>query len=422
MPADPALIERSGDLKQELVAYIERGALRRELDSARRERFGTSRRIDEGDFINFLDWFLLQHRLPDGRTVIEQFVADHPRLPGKERQMLLGWRDVVEGIFRVEEQEGEALLAVNLVDELTYRIRSNMGPRAIASLKPGDFLITRIVPVQDEWLLSGATHRLPASSRTHVLRQAAALALRSPSLCFRNPKKLQEAWDVQRADREEFIAFFGSDTVVVPGERLPETMRAYAHYKVYEARDAEGRTAAERSQEAYGRDPPLPVPDFPQEMLAAKTIGIIYDEVEGMHFFTDFGTLEEAFAEPELAARDPHRAAVLAYFQDPDLHPLPLRRLAAHDLQNADRVFRAALPARPRFSWQRDGEALMRQYKPQYYERPSLPSVAPISRELSESQLSARIEPTTRESTPRPSRNQPCPCGSGKKYKLCCGR
>ena len=28
----------------------------------------------------------------------------------------------------------------------------------------------------------------------------------------------------------------------------------------------------------------------------------------------------------------------------------------------------------------------------------------------------------TRGSTPKPGRNDPCPCGSGKKYKKCCGK
>jgi SEC-C motif-containing protein len=30
--------------------------------------------------------------------------------------------------------------------------------------------------------------------------------------------------------------------------------------------------------------------------------------------------------------------------------------------------------------------------------------------------------PTVRYETPRSGRNDPCPCGSGKKYKKCCGR
>jgi len=29
--------------------------------------------------------------------------------------------------------------------------------------------------------------------------------------------------------------------------------------------------------------------------------------------------------------------------------------------------------------------------------------------------------PKPREASPKPGRNDPCPCGSGKKYKKCCG-
>ena len=93
--------------------------------------------MDEEQFINFLDWFVLQHRLPDGQTVVERFVAARPDLSDEERAMLLGWRDAVEGIFEVQRRDGEALLTVNLVDELPYRVRSNMGPAVFPGCRAG---------------------------------------------------------------------------------------------------------------------------------------------------------------------------------------------------------------------------------------------------------------------------------------------
>jgi uncharacterized protein YecA (UPF0149 family) len=35
--------------------------------------------------------------------------------------------------------------------------------------------------------------------------------------------------------------------------------------------------------------------------------------------------------------------------------------------------------------------------------------------------MPAKVE-TYRREEPRVGRNDPCPCGSGKKYKKCCGR
>jgi hypothetical protein len=43
----------------------------------------------------------------------------------------------LEGVFEIRDQAGDAIIAFNLVDELTYRIRANMGHRAFAPLRPG---------------------------------------------------------------------------------------------------------------------------------------------------------------------------------------------------------------------------------------------------------------------------------------------
>ncbi|MGA8532546.1 MAG: UPF0149 family protein, partial [Candidatus Tumulicola sp.] len=42
-------------------------------------------------------------------------------------------------------------------------------------------------------------------------------------------------------------------------------------------------------------------------------------------------------------------------------------------------------------------------------------------RERREAEVSARTAATDRRTTPKVGRNDPCACGSGKKYKKCCG-
>jgi hypothetical protein len=67
----------------------------------------------------------------------------------------------------------------------------------------------------------------------------------------------------------------------------------------------------------------------------------------------------------------------------PTISPLAFRRLAEPDPARTTRVFRRVLP-RPGFSWERDGEALLRQYKASWFERQALASVTPISQALSD--------------------------------------
>ena len=170
------------------------------------------------------------------------------------------------------------------------------------------------------------------------------------------------------------------------------------------------------------------MPDLDPELLEAETVGVIYDEQDGFWFLPDYGLLAETFASPELAREKHHRGIVQQYVEDPDLPPLPLRRLAAHDPERATTVIRT-VERRPDFEWQRDGEALLRRHKPSFYDRPPIPEVTPLSEPLIAAQarlaasLAEEIDAMLEEMavTAKVGRNDPCPCGSDKKYKRCCG-
>jgi len=377
MPASADLVERSGDLKAELLSFAQGPRFSRAFRQAVRQRFGKLAVGDEGDVANFLDHFILQDRLPDGRTIAERFVAARPDLPERERTMLLGWRDVVEGIFEVLEQDGEALIARNLIDELTYRLRSNMGPAVFTRMPRGAFLIARLVPIEDEWLISGMPSVLPAENRAKVLDVAARTAMSSPALVFRNPEKLAKAWELQREDRRHFVVFFGSDLVVLPGSELAERIQAYWAFHNREVRERAGRPAAEGTGQDVDPEPPVPDFDLPENLRQAPTVAVIYDETEGLNFFANFSLVQEVFADPGLAADQEHRRALLGYLRDPSVSPLPFRRLAEQDPERASRVFQQVL-RRPDFTWARDGEALLRQHKASFFERPALPGIMPV--------------------------------------------
>jgi hypothetical protein len=203
------LVRRSAELKGELLAFSRGRRFDRALSAALASAFGSPVVAEEEELINFFDHFLLQHRLADGRTVLERFVRARGDLPRAERDMLLRWRDVVEGVFEVEQIVGEVLLAVNLIDDLTYRIRTNMGPALYERTPPGSFLVARVVPIMDDWLLSGSLAVFPAEDASRLCAVAAKTALANPQLVFRNPQRLELARQQQRDDRAHFIEFFG---------------------------------------------------------------------------------------------------------------------------------------------------------------------------------------------------------------------
>lgn len=205
------------------VTFGRTGRLEREFDRTLAKRQAGT----DLDDMTLTDRFLLQHRLDDGRTVVEHFVGAHPELSDDDRAMVLGWLDVVEGIFEIKERDGEALVAVNLSDDLTYRIRSNKGSSMFDGMPERSFLAGRIVPVADEWMLSGVCRPLPASRRREIYETVMRSFVTDKASIFRNKEKLELAWKLQREDREHFLSFFGTDEVVMTGAEYSKRMPEY---------------------------------------------------------------------------------------------------------------------------------------------------------------------------------------------------
>jgi hypothetical protein len=229
------LVERAGHLKPMLVDFALSPRFDRELSAVIARNFPDGLVTDESAFSMILDHFALQHRLRSGNTVVEAFAAAHPELTDAERDMLLGWRDVVEGVFDIAGK--------------------------------------------------------------HLAEQAR------------------------------------------PGAELPEIASL----------------------------------DLPDDILAADSVAIHFAAGEGLSFYPRYHLLEELFSAPALVSRRRYRETLSGFLRDPDTSPEPLRRLAARDPAKASTVFTKLLNRKRGFSWDIDGEQLLRQHKPSYFDGTLLP-------------------------------------------------
>jgi hypothetical protein len=379
-PSEAAgLLDHCSELKRQLVEFACSQRFSRQLGQALRAG-SDGKAVDEADLVNIIDHFILQRPLPGGRTVVEAFVSAHPELAEADRQMLLGWRDVVEGVFEIRERDGEAITAVNLIDELTYQVYSNSGPAALAPMEPGCFMIGRIVPIGVGWMLSGTTQTFDASQRAMALQVAAELAVKYPSLVFRNPEKVAQGWELTRKQRAMFTEFFGSDLIVVPGQEVASRMNGFFTWYTRRVLKEAGPAVSSLDADVAAQTPAFPMPD---DLADAPTVALVYDETEGLTFLANFALVREAFEDPGLAANAEHRQAVLGYLEADSISALPFRRLAGTDAARASQLFQHLLKE-PGFSWERDGEALLRKHKPWCFGAEPQPSITPLNRELAE--------------------------------------
>ena len=78
------LADRAGDLKRMLVDFGTSGRFGRELFGVIERAYPDGQAADEAELTAIMDQFLLQHRLADGTTVVEEFVLAHPEFSAWE--------------------------------------------------------------------------------------------------------------------------------------------------------------------------------------------------------------------------------------------------------------------------------------------------------------------------------------------------
>ena len=375
-----ALIERSAELKRDLVDFACSPRLQASLAAAMLK--AGMEEVEEADAIGTIDRFALQYRLPDGKTVVDRFVASRPDLDAADREMLLGWRDPVEGIFEIRGQDGDAIILLNLLDDLEYRTYSNMGRAVFRRLPRGGFLLARLVPIHPvpgAWLVSGTMSSYPRSSAAKIAQAAMDAATRRPELVFRNPEKIEQGWKQMREDRAAFVEFFGRDELVLPPAEAEERLNAFYRHR-QEAALAR-KPGRRRPRNLPGVD--VPAFEFPPGLADADTVGIIYDETDGLNFYPEYGMLRDLFGNPALAADKRYADTLRGYLRSETIAPLPLERLATAYPGTVDAVFRKILRRRD-FTWAEHGEALMRNRKAWYYQHEPRPGFSVIRDRLLE--------------------------------------
>jgi hypothetical protein len=110
---------------------------------------------------------------------------------------------------------------------------------------------------------------------------------------------------------------------------------------------------------------------------------------------------------------------IMVYLEEDSIAPGILRRIFFRYPQNAEFIIRKILK-RPEFDLQKDFDSLMNEFKPSFKERRIYPQMLPMSERM----VRALRPEMGQIKAPRGKigRNAPCPCGSGKKYKKCCGK
>lgn len=317
--------------------------------------------LEADEALALQDWFVLEHLLPDQRTVLSHFLDDLE--DGGEVVIAEQWGMVIQGVFHVRQVlANNCFELMNLVNDVLYTVAGN--PDQPLQLEKGVYLVARLLPHQNYHIFTGLIDRLSTRKKNEIYALVAELQTQNPKMAFiDNIERIALAYRIQEEEQQDFISFFGSDEIILPGAELEDKLKEFYHYRYFQKKQLDGDTIAKTFQSKYHQPPLPPQFEFLENLQNEPDVGVIYAKTEGLVFLLRYGRFREIFARPDFKAVSDYRQIIAGYLEDPNISSLPFKRMIAQYPENAVNVFKAFLK-RKRFQLDKDFDLLMKRYKP----------------------------------------------------------
>jgi hypothetical protein len=374
-------LNRLGDIKSTLINFSRGPEFKEDFEMACKARFGKKKRPkDEGEWINFQDWFVLECVLMSGETIIDRFLETYQdEMSRGVRELINGWEQIIEGLFEIKDRIENGYLLKNLINEREYSVYSTNISEPLDNVHGGDFLIGRIVPALGFNVFSGSLAHVDGNdrARNEMYQMAARIQTENPARALAdNPEKLKKSREAVQRQYNDFIRCFGKDEVIGTGKEIRQYYQDFFDYQIFELQDPDtGLTKAEEFEKMTGKSYKPPKPKFPHELLRNKDVAMLCDPVESLTFLEDYGLFIKIFTDPDKHLRTPYAEdVVMGYLESGTISDVPFRRVAKRYPENFKTVINYYAGQE---GFVADNlEDLMQKFKPESYDK--LPSIVVV--------------------------------------------
>ncbi|MEJ2164793.1 MAG: hypothetical protein P8X90_04630 [Desulfobacterales bacterium] len=331
----PETLDRIGNIKSTLIAFSQRSEFIEAFEAAAKDRFGEKNPESEFEWINFQDWFVLQHKLDDGKTVAQRFIENYKNYLSKDVHLLLQeWETVIEGLFEIKECNHDKARMKNLINEREYTVYATSSQSKV-DLRAGYFVTARIVPAMGFHVFSGAASVSQADGslqqRAAMYKTALELQMENPAKAFHdNVEKLQKSRDQVREQYEDFVNQFGADEVFGNGREILSQYQSFFDYQVFQKVNPDtGLTPAAFYEKDTGETFKPPIAQLPEDVLESEDVGMLCDPEEGLSFLIQYRQFLGIFENPAAyLGRFEAEDLVMEYLESESVSDIPFRKAA----------------------------------------------------------------------------------------------
>jgi hypothetical protein len=373
--------------------------------------------------------YIFERRLgEDRKTVFDAFIENTS--PDKDvKSVVEALKDNISSVYRVKNILKIGFELFNIINEKTYPTYSMVKMTHLRGVGIGQYIIARIFPYEGDYYLLELNEIISQSEEEKAFRLAVAKQIQDPTMLYRdNPEKLKEIKSNIKKTGEGFEKFFGSKEVITINKKADELLGLFNEYveKGTKTDKKQVQDLIEEPETCGYFDVSAQSVDFVETAASGFSsqnrpydIGIVYDDELGLFVIPFLKTFRAIFENENYTDIEGWKECVNNFLTSDKIPPCVLKEVSAKD----SKKFLAIVNEAMNESF-KSFKAVEKKYKYEYLEGEKFSSatVLYLSKAFSELMGFANQEKPKVPANSNIGRNDPCPCGSGKKYKKCCLR
>lgn len=349
----------------------------------------------------------------------------------KNKKMAKSLLTAQYSIFRIEKILKNGFELFNLINEKSYTVFSLTKMTNFRGVTAGEFIVARIFRHDEDYYIIGIDNMLPATRIKEAIRYAIIKIVQSPWLVYQdNPEKEEEIKADITKMYKKFVGQFGSDEFITTNRYADSVIgilndeSSLEDFDIKEAQKPLGEYRYFKIKELNNS-----YDTFIENSLGGFSshertydVGIIFDKELGIYSVPFYRTFCMIFEDESKV--DNVKECVKYFLTNDSISDKIVRRIASKYPNFMDKINEV-------LESDYTIETLISEYKHEFLKRKIysstsvlyhstvfLTSIDIIENEEEQAEAAHNVPPQALDK--KVGRNDPCPCGSGKKYKNCC--
>ena len=375
--------------------------------------------------------YIFERNLGEEHKSILKIYLEKADLKAAEKKIVKALTKAVSSVYEIKKILKNGFEFYNIINEKKYDVTSLIKMTNFRGLGVGQYIVARIFNMDDTFYLLEISGILPTTRRDDAYRFSVAKIIQNPEIVYQdNPEKQAEIEEEVQNIYEKFMEFFGTDEVLTTNKFADEVIGMFNDYAEDGTREEFKDKLVEPEEYKFFNVSEFnnSYDNFLENSLGGFSshketydVGIIYDKDLGMYAVPFWGTFNKIF-EAKNPGEIENYDKCIQYF-------LTNKKFSANLIKRAAKKHKNFLPIINGLNkTDYTLKELLEKYKSRYLEQKIFSSTTVLYKSKAFASTLGLIE----EEVEKPKlpegidlskigRNDPCPCGSGKKFKKCCG-